>query len=334
MKKLVCLLFTVCFLVLAGCSSRQVEGQVWAYDTLCTARVWGGKDTAEVFASAAVEGQTLLSPDGAKKYTASRDGETVQISSVFAQILNQAGILHAMTDGVFDLTVAPLSDLWNVNAATTPPTPQAIEAVLPLVDFSSLVVTETALTFSKSGMGMDIGSVGKGYGADYTVAALKNAGAEAGVVSFGGNVALFGTKGGEPFRVGIRNPQGNSSDYLGVLTVTDTSIVTSGAYERYFEYTGTVYHHLLDANTGYPRQSDLLSVTVVCSDGAQADMMSTALWLMGGEKGWELYETLQKTEGFLPSEVIFVFDDHTVRVSDGIAGQFSLTSDEYALKAR
>ncbi len=334
MKKGICFLFAVCFLFLAGCSSRPVEGQVWAYDTLCTVKVWGGKDTASVFSSAAAEGQTLLSADGSKQYTATRDGETVQISSDLSRILNQAGILYTMTDGVFDLTVAPLSDLWNVNGATTPPTPQAIEEILPLVDFSSLTVTRNALTFSKAGMGIDVGSVGKGYGADTTVTALKNAGATAGVVSFGGNVALFGTKDGEPFRVGIRNPRGDSSDYLGILTATDTSIVTSGAYERYFEYTGTVYHHLLDATSGYPRQSDLLSVTVICSDGAQADMMSTALWLMGGEKGWKLYETLQETEGFLPSEVIFVFDDSSVWVSDGIAGQFSLTSDEYTLKAR
>lgn len=333
MKKIICFLLIACILFLFGCSSRPVEGQTWAYDTLCTAKVWGGKDTASVFVSAASEGQRLLSPDGAKQYTADRDGETVQISSDLSRILNQAGILYTLTDGVFDLTVAPLSDLWNINAATQPPSPQSIEEILPLVDFSSLIVTETSLTFSKAGTGIDIGSVGKGYGADYTVTALKNAGATAGVVSFGGNVALFGTKDGEPFRVGIRNPKGDASDYLGILTVTDTSIVTSGAYERYFEYTGTVYHHLLDANSGYPRQSDLLSVTVVCSEGAQADMMSTALWLMGGEKGWELYETLQKTEGFLPSEVIFVFDDYTVRVSDGIAGQFSLTSDKYTLNA-
>ena len=331
MKRILCLLCAVCLFFLSGCSARTTEAQTWAYDTLCTATLWGGTDLAAVFSSAAAQGQSLLSEDGLKQFTASRDGDALQISSDLFKILNQAGILYTMTDGVFDLTVAPLSELWSVNTATRPPDGQSVEECLDLVDFSSLTVTESSLTFAKKGMGIDIGSVGKGYGADYTVTALKNAGATAGIVSFGGNVALFGTKDGTPFRVGIRDPKGEASEYFGVLSVTDTSIVTSGAYERYFEYTETVYHHLLDATTGYPRQSDLLSVTVICADGAQADMMSTALWLMGSEKGWALYETLQKTEGFLPAEVIFVLEDHTVRVSDGIRENFTLTSDEYTL---
>ena len=334
MRKILCLLFASCLFFLSGCSSRPVEGQTWAYDTLCTATVWGGTDSATVFSSAAAKGQNLLSSGGQKQYTASRDGDTISITPELFKILNQAGILYTLTDGVFDLTVAPLSELWSVNTATQPPTQKSIEETLRFVDFSSLTFTESSLTFSNAGMGIDIGSVGKGYGADYTVTALKNAGATAGIISFGGNVALFGTKDGNPFRVGIRDPKGDASEYLGIVTATDTSIVTSGAYERYFKYTGTVYHHLLDATTGYPRESDLLSVTVLCSDGAQADMMSTALWLMGSEKGWALYEALQKTEGFLPSEVIFVLKDHTVRVSDGIAENFTLTSDEYTLEAR
>ncbi len=333
MKKAVgiTLFVVLCLACLSSCAVRPVQSQTWAYDTLCTVKVWGGEDTAAVFASAAAEGQALLSPDGAKQYTASSDGETLRIGGDLFRILNQAGILYTMTDGVFDLTVAPLSELWNVNGATEPPKEEEIEKILPLVDLSALTVTDDALTFARAGMGIDIGSVGKGYGADHTVTALKNAGAEAGIVSFGGNVSLFGTRDGEPFRIGIRDPEGDASEYLGIITATDVSIVTSGAYERYFEYTETVYHHLLDANTGYPRQSDLLSVTVVCPDGAQADMMSTALWLMGGERGWTLYETLQDTEGFLPAEVIFVYKDHTVRVSHGLSDRFSLTSADYTV---
>lgn len=330
MKKVCCLLL-FCVLFLCSCSSGPVEAQTWAYDTLCTAKVWGGKDVVSVFAVAAAEGQMLLSADGAKQYTASSDGETVPLTSDLRKILNQCGILYEKTNGVFDLTVAPLSDLWDVNSATQPPAEDAIEKALSLVDWNALSFPEDSVTFPRAGMGIDIGSVGKGYGADHTVSALKKAGAEAGVVSFGGNVALFGTKDGQPFRIGIRDPEGNSDSYLGILTLTDTSVVTSGAYERYFEYTGTVYHHLLDANTGYPRKSDLLSVTAVCCDGAQADLMATALWLMGGDAGWTLYKELCNTEGFLPAEVIFVYEDHTVRISDGIAGCFELTADGYTL---
>lgn len=331
MKKSLIFVLGASLLLLSACAPSSAQMQTWAYDTLCTATVWGGENVQEVFAQAASEGQTLLSSDGSKQHTASTDGETIEIIEEFADILNQAGILYNLTDGRFDLSVAPLSDLWNVNVATRPPAVEEIQSMLSLVDFSALTVTEDSLTFSRKGMGIDIGSVGKGYGADYTVTALKNAGAQAGVVSFGGNVALFGTKDGDLFRIGIRDPEGNGGEYFGVVTATDISIVTSGAYERYFEYDKTVYHHLLNANTGYPQDSDLLSVTVLCENGAQADMMSTALWLMGGEDGWRLYETLQNTDGFLPSEVIFVYEDHHVRISQGLSDRFTLTSDRYTL---
>ena len=111
--------------------------------------------------------------------------------------------------------------------------------------------------------------------------------------------------------------------------MTDTSVVTSGGYERFFDYEGTRYHHLLDAATGYPRQSDLLSVTVVCTDGAQADLMSTALWLMGEEKGLALYEKLCEDPLFVSCDVIFVCADGRVFVSDGLKDSFMLTSRNY-----
>lgn len=330
MKK-ICVLLLFCILFLSACSSRPAEVQVWAYDTLCTATVWGGKDIASVFASSVREGEKLLSSTGEKQCIAAFAGDTYSISSDLYRILNQCGILYEKTGGVFDLTVAPLSNLWDVNSATQPPSGKEIEESLSLVGWDQLSYTEESVTFSCAGMGIDIGSVGKGYGADQTVSTLKKAGAEAGVVSFGGNVALFGRKNGQPFRIGVRDPEGTGEDYLGILTLTDTSVVTSGAYERCFEYTGTVYHHLLDANTGYPRESDLLSVTVVCSDGAQADLMSTALWLMGGDAGWALYESLLHTEGFSPAEVIFVYKDHSVRVSDGLSHNFELVAGGYTL---
>lgn len=328
----VILLIFALTLPLFACSSGPVEAQTWAYDTLCTAKVWGGTDVGSVFVSAAAEGETLLSSHGAKQILASADGETVSISEDLLKILNQCGILYEKTGGVFDLTVAPLSDLWDVNHATAPPSPTEIDAALAVVGWEGISLSADSLTFSRAGMGIDIGSVGKGYGADLTVSALKNAGAQAGVVSFGGNIALFGMRDGAPFRIGVRDPKGSGGDYLGILTLTDVSVVTSGAYERYFEYTETVYHHLLDANTGYPRESDLLSVTVICADGAQADLMSTALWLMGGEGGWTLYEDLCKTDGFVPAEVIFVYEDGSVRISDGLSGRFTLTAEGYALK--
>ena len=317
---------------LCACASGPRQMQVWAYDTLCTATVWGGGDVESVFVAAAKEGETLLNETGGKSYTASADGESISVGDEMARILRMAEFLHLATDGVFDLSVAPLSALWDVGHATTPPSEDAIRQALSLVDASGLSLKENTLTFRSAGMGIDVGSVGKGYGAQLTAEALARAGAEGGVVSFGGNVALFGTKNGEPFRIGIRDPKGTSADYFGILTATDVSVVTSGAYERYFEADGVRYHHLLDANTGYPRISDLLSVTVVCTDGAQADLTATALWLLGGERGEALFRTLSDHPLFESFEVIFVYNDGTVFVSDGLLDRFQLTGEGYTLR--
>lgn len=331
-------LFLCLALLLAGltaCAPSAVvsEGQVWAYDTLCSGKVWGDRSYTAVFESAAEEGQTLLSSDGSKEYTASAAGDRLSVGTDLFRILSLAEILYEKTGGVFDLTVAPLSRLWNVNKADTPPSAEEIEAALALVGWDKVSLSDSALTFSLQGMGIDIGSVGKGYGADRTVSALKDAGASAGVVSFGGNVALFGQKNGSHFLVGIRDPQSAEGGILGTLSVTDVSVVTTGAYERFFEYEGEVYHHLLDAVTGYPRRSDLLSVTVVCADGAQADLMATALWLMGSQAGWALYEELCQTEGFVPCDVIFVLENGSLWVSEGLEDSFSLSAAGYRREA-
>ena len=332
MKRFLCfLLFGAVLFSLAACSSGPVQGQVWAYDTLCTGKIWGGTDVLSVFERSAQEGQRLLTANGSKQFFASADGDSLSVSEDLYRILCQAQILYRETGGVFDLTVAPLSELWNVNSATQPPSEEAIASALDLVGWDQVVLSEDSLTFLKAGMGIDIGSVGKGYGADKTVLALQKAGAEGGVLSFGGNVALFGTKDGQPFRIGIRDPKDPAAS-LGTLSLTDVSVVTSGAYERYFDYEGKRYHHLLDGTTGYPRESDLLSVTVVCSDGAQADLLSTALWLMGEESGLALCENLKNTEDFLPFDVVFVTEDGRVRITSGLKDVFSLTGNGYCLE--
>ena len=319
----------LCLCVFSACTPSAHSFQVWAYDTLCTATVWGDDSLEAVFVSAATEGQNLISSNGDKQFYAQKAGDSLSLTADLARILRQADVLYEKTEGVFDLTVAPLSDLWDVNSATEPPSSESVREVLSRVGWNKLTFTDSTLVFPAEGMGIDIGSVGKGYGADQTAKALKEAGAFEGVLSFGGNVTLFGRSGGGSFRIGIRDPKGGAEAIFGELRLTDTSVVTSGGYERFFDCEGTRYHHLLDAKTGYPRQSDLLSVTVVCADGAQADLMSTALWLMGEEKGWALYEALCENALFMPCDVIFLCEDGRVLVSDGLKDSFTLTSQNY-----
>lgn len=121
--------------------------------------------------------------------------------------------------------------------------------------------------------------------------------------------------------VGINGQQVTLSDGasidLGVLSTADKAVITSGGYERYFEQDGQVYHHIIDPQTGYPSESDLTSVTIVCSDGTTADALSTALFVMGLDGAKELYRS-----GSLDFEMI-LYDGSKVYVSEGIADSFS-----------
>ena len=145
------------------------------------------------------------------------------------------------------------------------------------------------ITFSIPGMEIDLGGIAKGYTSSRVMEIFKEYGVEHGLVSLGGNVqALGGKQDGNPWRVAIQNPE-SELDYLGVLEIKDKCVITSGGYERFFEQDGVRYHHIIDPRTGSPADSGIISSTIISSDGALADGLSTSLFIMGleeAEKYW------------------------------------------------
>ena len=145
------------------------------------------------------------------------------------------------------------------------------------------------ITFGIPGMEIDLGGIAKGYTSSRVMEIFKEYGVEHGLVSLGGNVqALGGKQDGNPWRVAIQNPE-SELDYLGVLEIKDKCVITSGGYERFFEQDGVRYHHIIDPRTGSPAGSGIISSTIISSDGALADGLSTSLFIMGleeAEKYW------------------------------------------------
>ena len=145
------------------------------------------------------------------------------------------------------------------------------------------------ITFGIPGMEIDLGGIAKGYTSSRVMEIFKEYGVEHGLVSLGGNVqALGGKQDGNPWRVAIQNPE-SELDYLGVLEIADKCVITSGGYERFFEQDGVRYHHIIDPRTGSPADSGIISSTIISSDGALADGLSTSLFIMGleeAEKYW------------------------------------------------
>lgn len=224
------------------------------------------------------------------------------------------------SNGAFDITVGNLSKLWNIgseNAAV--PKEADIEKIIQNIGYDKVLVNDTTVKIG-SNQSLDLGAVGKGIACDCAKEILKEYKIKSAVISVGGSVLLYGNK---KFTVGIIDPD-NDSDYMATIKIKNKFVSTSGDYERYFEQDGKRYHHLLDPSTGYPAENNLRSVTVICDSGLQSDALSTACFVMGYKKSLGLLNQFD-------AQAVFIFDDKTVAVTDGIKDSFELSGNGYKM---
>ena len=180
---------------------------------------------------------------------------------------------------------------------------------------------------NKEGMKIDLGGIAKGYTSSKVMDIFKENGISSAVISLGGNVqTLNGKPDGSDWRVAVENPADTGS-YIGVLSIKDKAVITSGGYERYFKQDGKTYHHIIDPATGYPANNGLTSVTIVSDDGTLADGLSTSLFIMGSEKAQKYWK--EHSDEF---DTILVKDDGSILVSEGIADYFTSESDFTIIK--
>jgi thiamine biosynthesis lipoprotein len=204
-------------------------------------------------------------------------------------------------------------DAWNVIEGRYIPTKSELEALLPLVNLTSVQVDVRAQTIflEKVGTRIDVGGIGKGYAADQAVMAMKKAGALAGVVALSGDIKTFGQlPGGRKFPVGIQHPR-KEGEVLVFIDLEDEAISTAGDYERFFERDGVRYHHILDPKTLQPARN-CQSATVIAREGIWADGLDTGIFVMGVESGMSLVESLPGVEA------IIVDHEGSVHVSSGL----------------
>lgn len=243
----------------------------------------------------------------------------VGISPETWEILTQAVVLSERTMGLFDITVAPLVDLWNVKHAVEVPSKRRIEREKRSVGFGGLSLdAEGKTAFLKDpGQAIDLGGIGKGFAADRCIGMLQSYGMHAGVVDLGGNVAILGNKAdSQPWRVGLRHPRVHGC-LIGAIEVNQGAVVTSGDYERYFiDASGRRWHHIIDPRSGFPADSGLISVTVLHSSAMTADALSTALFIAGIEAASGMIEA------FPGAEVIMVDNRLNVFITEGLKGTY------------
>lgn len=234
------------------------------------------------------------------------------------------------TGGLFDPTIYPLMSLWGFDSDRPHvPAQEDIDALLPLVGGDRLRL-EDGLLYLGEGQSVDLGGIAKGYASARVMDIFQKHHVSSGMVSLGGNVQTLGSKpDGSLWRIGVRDPEGSAVSYLGVLSVKDQAVITSGGYERFFEENGQTYIHILDPRTGRPAGSDLASATVVSADGALADGLSTALYIMGSQAAAGFW-----SEHSGRFDMVLVTQSGEIFVTEGIAGQFESQGAVNVLKCQ
>lgn len=347
-------MLTICMAFLSGCEQKQemVTSSLFAMDTVMELQILGNEKLLTQAEQKIRDLEKLLSvTDENSDITNLNNNSTCQISATTADIMSRALTMCDRTEGALDITVYPVLRAWGFTTGKyRVPTDEELQNLLKFVDYREVGLLGTGdnegtnaddsidsgkvsvlgggnvcIASVPVGMKVDLGSVAKGYTSTMIADFFRENGVTNGLINLGGNVQCIGAKpNGEPWKVAIKSPfPDSSSGIYGVLAAEDTAIITSGGYERYFEEGGKTYWHIIDPSTGKPASSGLLSVTIVGKDGLTCDSLSTALFIKGLDESIKLWKN---SDDF---DAIFITEDGEVYITEGIADDFTLSSEYY-----
>jgi thiamine biosynthesis lipoprotein len=302
MKKFLPISITMA-LLLCSCAAEKSDTR-FLLNTVCTITAECDMETVNGAFALCEDYENLLSKTKKNSQVYKlNNGETVTADDELISLIEKAIYYSQKTNGNYDITVCPVSDLWDFNNQIVPSKDEIAEA-LKSVDYQSIKID--GKTVNLNGSKIDLGSIAKGYIADRAVDYLKSQNVKSGIVNLGGNVKVFGKE----YTVGIQRPFSN--DIMLTVKIKNASAVTSGIYQRAFEKDGKFYHHILDTKTGYPLENTLTSVTILGENSAECDVLSTVCLILGEKDGMKL---INETENY---EAVFITKNENVLLSDGL----------------
>lgn len=262
--------------------------------------------------------ESLMRPAGegsdVARLTAAEQG--TEVAPETAEVIALGLRVAAESGGAFDMGLGRLKELWGIETeAPRVPAPTEIRQALSGTGRDDLHLDGRRVEKAQPALAVDLGAIAKGYAVDRAVELLRRAGVESAAVNAGGNIRLIGDHDGRPWRIAIQHPR-EAAGQLALLELADTSVSTSGDYERFFEQDGVRYHHIFDPRTGYPA-GRCRSVTVVTQSAALADALSTAAFVLGPEEGLALLRRFPATEGLI------VAADGTPHASPGLEARLT-----------
>ncbi|MBE7092217.1 MAG: FAD:protein FMN transferase [Clostridiales bacterium] len=274
-------------LIFTGCASKEsFSGTVTGMGTVISYKIYG-KNPDVVYTQIShmfdeIENACSLTKEGSKINLLNETGTTD--NKYITEQVEKITPLLEKSEGKFDYTVGALTTLWNIGFLNAKkPEHNEIEDAVKFVDGSKTMLKDGTLTLLK-GQKVDLGATAKGYALDKAKEILDLNKVQGAVITVGGSVLFYGQNPSKKDWVCAVKDPFNTNKYLGTFNIKEGFVSTSGSYERFFEENGTKYHHIIDATTGYPVNTDLVSVTVVCPDGLMSDALSTVCFMVGSEK--------------------------------------------------
>jgi len=327
------LLLTACQAPSPKLSYKEYSG--FAMGGLIQYKLYGDEENTTL----AFEEMSQLFLDLDQEFSANREDSTLSlinaeassqampISQAMLEILQLSLEIEQASLGAFNPVIGPLVKLWKIGfEAAHVPSDEEIQLTLPLLNSKDMVLENDPLqiSFQKPGMALDLGSVVKGYAAELAMNLCQKHKLQGALISVNGNLAIYGQRPeGALWNVGIVDPRGENGEVVGSIALEKVTVATSGDYERYFEVEGVRYHHLLDSKTGYPAETDLISVSIFSPDGALADALSTATFILGHQQGEALLKNYDEIDYLL------IDQDFKLWASPAIRDQFRLMAKNY-----
>ncbi len=318
------LLVFCCFLP-GGCGRSEKEkiekysSVVFAMDTVMEITVYGDEVSLKKAENLIkdLEEKFSVTLEESDIYRLNSEG-SASVSEDSYELLNKGKEICERTGGVLDLTVYPIVRAWGFTTGEyRVPGEDEIGELLKKVDYRQITLGDEGLVTIPEGVMADLGSVAKGYTGDRLMELFRDCGITSALINLGGNVQALGTKpDGSLWKVAIADP-GGGEGYAGVVAMEGKAVITSGAYERFFEENGHTYHHIIDTSTGCPAESGFVSVTVIGEEGVLCDGLSTSLFAMGPEKAFEFW---RESNDF---EAVFITSDDRIFVTEGTEGSFT-----------
>lgn len=301
--------------------NKEASQSLFAMDTYMEITAYG-RNSEKAVAAAVTEIERLdaLLSTGSQtsEVTVLNKDKTGTLSDDVAYLLERSQEINSETDGAFDITIYPVMRAWGFTGeGFRVPSDEELSALTHAIDMTKLECENGVLTIPED-MEIDFGGIAKGYTAERVAEIMKQYGIKSAKLNLGGNVQTIGTKTDKSaWKIAVKSPD-ESKAYIGIVSVADKAVVTSGSYERYFEQDGVTYHHIIDPETGKPVRNGLVSVTIISTDGTYADGMSTALFVMGKDKAIAYWKAHREQFDF-----VLLDESGMMYVSEGIEKDFN-----------